>query len=52
MYSRLRKSVHMNLIVSLIRLINIFFKALSQFDIKRKSQFICMTYNFSNKSFH
>jgi hypothetical protein len=31
---------------------NIFFKILSQFDIKRKSQFICMTYKLSNKSFH
>ncbi len=30
----------------------IFFKVLSLFDIKRKSQFICMTYNFYNKSFH
>jgi hypothetical protein len=29
-----------------------FFKVLSNFDIKRKSLFICMTYNFSNKSFH
>jgi hypothetical protein len=48
MYSWLRKSVHMNLIVSLIRLIKIFFKVLSQFDIKRKSQFTCMTYKLSN----
>ncbi len=30
----------------------LFFKVLSNFDIKRKSLFICMTYNLSNKSFH
>jgi hypothetical protein len=30
----------------------IFFKVLTQFDIKRKSQFTCMTYNLSKKSFH
>jgi hypothetical protein len=29
-----------------------FFSKSSLFDIKRKSQFICMTYNLSNKSFH
>ncbi len=39
-----KKKLFINSIVSLIGFINIFFKVLSLFDIKRKSQFIRMTY--------
>jgi hypothetical protein len=38
-----KKKLYINSIVSLIGFINIFFKVLSLFDIKRKSQFIRMT---------
>ncbi len=39
-----KKKLFINSIVSLIGFINIIFKVLSLFDIKRKSQFIRMTY--------
>ncbi len=41
--------MHMNSIVSLIRLIKFYSKVLSKFDIESDSPSVCMTYYFLNE---